>query len=69
MVAGSPDGSKVGVAVVSGDDSVDAGVTVKELAQLVGGGGGGSAEVAVAGGSDPSKIDTLLAEARRRLGA
>jgi alanyl-tRNA synthetase len=69
VVAGSPDGSKVGVAVVSGDDSVDAGVTVKELAQLVGGGGGGSAEVAVAGGSDPSKIDTLLAEARRRLGA
>ncbi len=34
-----------------------------------GGGGGGSAELAVAGGSDPAKIDTLLAEARRRLGA
>ena len=69
VVAGSPDGSKVGVAVASGDKAVDAGVTAKELAQLVGGGGGGSAELAVAGGSDPSKIDTLLAEARRRLGA
>jgi len=69
VVAGSPDGSKVGLAVASGDDDVDAGVTAKELAQLVGGGGGGSAELAVAGGSDPSKIDALLAEARRRLGA
>ncbi len=69
VVAGSPGGSKVSVAVASGDGSVDAGVAVKELAQLVGGGGGGSAELAVAGGSDPSKIDTLLAEARRRLGA
>ncbi len=69
VVAGSPDGTKVSVAVASGDTSVDAGVTAKELAQLVGGGGGGSAELAVAGGSDPSKIDTLLAEARRRLGA
>ena len=69
VLAGSPDGSKVGVAVASGDVSVDAGVTAKELAQLVGGGGGGSSELATAGGSDPSKIDTLLAEARRRLGA
>jgi alanyl-tRNA synthetase len=69
VVAGSPDRSKVGVAVASGDGSIDAGATVKELAQLVGGGGGGSAEVAVAGGSDPAKIDALLAEARRRLGA
>ena len=69
VVAGSPDRSKVGVAVASGDRSIDAGAIVKELAQLVGGGGGGSAEVAVAGGSDPAKIDALLAEARRRLGA
>jgi alanyl-tRNA synthetase len=69
VVAGSPDGSKVGVAVASGDDAVEAGVLVKELAQLVGGGGGGSAELAVAGGSDVSRIDDLLAEARRRLGA
>ena len=69
VVAGSPDGSKVAVAVASGDQAVDAGVTAKMLAQLVGGGGGGSAELAVAGGADPSKIDDLLAEARRRLGS
>jgi alanyl-tRNA synthetase len=69
VVAGAAGGSKVGVAVASGDATVDAGVTAKELAQLVGGGGGGSAELAVAGGSDPAQIDTLLAEARRRLGA
>ena len=59
VVAGSPDGAKVGVAVASGDGSIDAGATVKELAQLVGGGGGGSAELAVAGGSDPTKIDDV----------
>ncbi|HVA04842.1 MAG TPA: alanine--tRNA ligase [Acidimicrobiales bacterium] len=69
VVAGSPGGPKVGVAVASGDGSIDAGATVKALAQLVGGGGGGSAELAVAGGSDPTKIDALLSEARRRLGA
>jgi alanyl-tRNA synthetase len=69
VVAGSPDGSKVGVAVASGDEALDAGVTARELAQLVGGGGGGSAELAVAGGSDPAKIDDVLAEAVRRLGA
>jgi alanyl-tRNA synthetase len=69
VVAGSLDGAKVGLAVASGDGTVEAGVTAKELAQIVGGGGGGSAELAVAGGSDPSKIDELLAEARRRFGA
>ncbi|HLN43757.1 MAG TPA: DHHA1 domain-containing protein, partial [Acidimicrobiales bacterium] len=69
VVAGSPGGSKVAVAVASGDQAVDAGSTAKELAQMVGGGGGGSAELAVAGGSDPAKVDDLLAEARRRLGS
>jgi len=69
VVAGSPDGSKVAVAVASGDQTVDAGSTAKELAQMVGGGGGGSAELAVAGGTGPAKVDDLLAEARRRLGS
>jgi alanyl-tRNA synthetase len=68
VVVGSPDGTKVGVAVASSDTDVDAQTTVRELAQLVGGGGGGSPELAVAGGSDPAKIDALLAEARRRFG-
>ncbi|HXX91476.1 MAG TPA: alanine--tRNA ligase [Acidimicrobiales bacterium] len=67
VLAGSPDGAKVAVAVASGP--LDAAATVKELAAVVGGGGGGSPELAVAGGKDPAKIDELLAEARRRLGA
>jgi alanyl-tRNA synthetase len=67
VLAGSPDGAKVAIAVAS--TATDASVAVKELAAMVGGGGGGSAEVAVAGGKDPAKIDEVLAEARRRFGA
>ena len=66
VVAGSPDGKKVALAVATGG-TPDAGVTVKELAQLVGGSGGGSPELAVAGGRDVGGIDDMLAEARRRL--
>jgi alanyl-tRNA synthetase len=66
VVAGSPDGAKVAVAVASGG-SVDAGTTVKWLAAIVGGGGGGSPELAVAGGKLVAKIDEMLAEARRTL--
>ena len=66
VVAGSPDGAKASVAVAT-DGTVHAGETVRELAALVGGGGGGSPELAVAGGRDPAGIDTVLAEARRRL--
>jgi alanyl-tRNA synthetase len=69
VLAGTgPDGAKVGLAVASGDDDVDAGVLVRELAPLVGGGGGGAADLAVAGGSDVSAVDALLTEAGRRLG-
>jgi len=66
VVAGTPDGVKVALAVAAGG-GVDAGATVKRLAALVGGGGGGSPEVAVAGGKDVAKIDEMLAEARRTL--
>ena len=38
-------------------------------AKMVGGGGGGSAEVATAGGKDPSRIEAALAEAQRLLSA
>ena len=34
-----------------------------------GGGGGGTAEVATAGGKDPSQIEAALAEAQRLLSA
>ena len=67
VLAGTPDGQKASVAVAT-DGARHAGETVKELAALVGGGGGGSAEVAVAGGRDPGALDTMLDEARRRLG-
>jgi alanyl-tRNA synthetase len=66
VVAGTPDGAKVSVAVASGGP-VDAGFMVKELAALVGGGGGGSPELALAGGRDVDKVDAMLDEARRRL--
>ncbi len=48
------------VLVVASDDSLDAGATVKALAQLVGGGGGGSKDLALAGGRDTDGIDRVL---------
>jgi alanyl-tRNA synthetase len=66
VVAGTPDGAKVALAVAS-DGGVDAGATVRRLVAVVGGGGGGSPQLALAGGKDVSKIDDLLAEARRTL--
>ncbi len=68
VLAGSPDGSKAAVAIASGSASVDAAARVKDLAKIVRGGGGGSPQLAQAGGSDPSRIDELLTEARRQLG-
>jgi alanyl-tRNA synthetase len=50
-------------------DRVKAGQLVKELAPIVGGGGGGRPDFAEAGGKDPSKIDDLLAAARKVVGA
>jgi alanyl-tRNA synthetase len=66
VLGGSPDGAKVAIVAVTGGDP-DAGTVVKQVAQVVGGGGGGSAEVAVAGGRDPGRLDEALTEARRIL--
>ena len=49
--------------------SPDATQLVRTLGAMVGGGGGGSAEVALAGGKDPSQIEAALAEAQRLLSA
>jgi alanyl-tRNA synthetase len=68
VLGGSPDGSKVAIAVATGG-SPDAVQLVRTLGSLVGGGGGGSAELALAGGKDPSQIDAALDEARRLLSA
>ncbi len=67
VIGGSPDGDRATVAASADPHApspVNAGVLVKEVAPLLGGGGGGSAEVAVAGGKDPSGIDRALGEAR-----
>ncbi len=68
VLAGSPDGTKVAIAAATGGQP-DATQLVKTLGQLVGGGGGGSADVALAGGRDPSQIEAALAEAQRLLSA
>ena len=66
VVGGSPDGVKVAIAAATGGQP-DAAALVKRVAALVGGGGGGSAEVAVAGGRDPGRLDEALREAQRAL--
>jgi alanyl-tRNA synthetase len=68
VLAGSPDGAKVAIAAATGG-TPDATQLVRTLGAVVGGGGGGSAEVALAGGKDPSQIEAALAEAQRLLSA
>jgi alanyl-tRNA synthetase len=68
VLGGSPDGAKVALAVATGGNP-DAKELVSTLGRMVGGGGGGSAELALAGGKDPSKLDDALAEAQRLLSA
>ena len=68
VLAGTPDGSKASIAVATSGtpDSVQ---LVRALGAIVGGGGGGSAELALAGGKDPSGIQAALDEAQRLLSA
>jgi len=68
VLGGSPDGAKVAIAAATGG-SPDATQLVRTLGAMVGGGGGGSADVALAGGKDPSQIEAALAEAKRLLSA
>ena len=67
-LAGSPDGGKVALVVATGGEP-NATDVVRALGSLIGGGGGGSAELALAGGRDVSRIEEALAEARRLLSA
>jgi alanyl-tRNA synthetase len=67
-LAGSPDGAKVALVVATGGEP-NATEVVRALGSLIGGGGGGSAELALAGGRDASRIEEALAEARRLLTA
>ena len=68
VLGGSPDGTKAAIVAATGG-TPDATQLVKALGKMVGGGGGGSAEVARAGGKDPSGIEAALAEAQRLLSA
>jgi alanyl-tRNA synthetase len=68
VLGGSPDGEKAAIAAATGG-TPDATQLVRTLGAMVGGGGGGSAEVALAGGKDPSGIDAALDEAQRLLSA
>jgi alanyl-tRNA synthetase len=68
VLGGSPDGAKAAIAVAT-HGTPDATQLVRTLGKMVGGGGGGSAEVATAGGKDPSQIEAALAEAQRLLSA
>ena len=65
VLGGSPDGGKASLAIAANGSDAHAGELVKQIAPLLGGGGGGKPELAVAGGKDPSGIDTALDEARR----
>ncbi len=67
VLAGTPDGVKVTIAGATGPGGPDATELVRALGAIVGGGGGGSAQLALAGGKDPDRLDQVLDEARRLL--
>ncbi len=60
-------GEKVNVLVASKSKDVHAGNVIKELAPLVAGRGGGKPDMAMAGGSDASKIVDLIAAVPNQL--
>ena len=65
VLGGVPEGGGVGlVAAVAKESGLVASDLLAEAARTVGGGGGKSADVAVAGGRDPSRLDEALDQAR-----
>lgn len=61
LVLAAAIGDKVNVLVASKSSDVHAGNLIKTLAPIVSGRGGGKPDMAMAGGSDASAIDKLLA--------
>ncbi len=70
VLIGSPDGRAVAlVAAVAKGAGLRASDLIADAARTVGGGGGRDAELAVAGGRDPGRIEEALGQVRARLGA
>jgi len=69
VLAGAKDGNVALVAVVPKQltSKFQANKIIQQIAPIVGGKGGGRPESAQGGGTDPGKIDNLIAEARRLL--
>jgi alanyl-tRNA synthetase len=66
-VLATVEGGKVQIAAGVTNDSIaklKAGELVNFVAQQVGGKGGGKPDMAMAGGTDPSKLDAALASVR-----
>jgi alanyl-tRNA synthetase len=69
VLGGEPPGGSVAlVAAVTKDGGLNAAELIAESARTVGGGGGKSAELAVAGGRDASRLDEALDQARAAAG-
>ena len=70
VLGGVPEGGGVALlAAVRKDSALETPALIAEAARTVGGGGGGKkADIAVAGGRDPSKLDEALEQARRAAG-
>jgi len=69
VLIGAPDGGGVAlVSAVRSDSGLDAGALIADAARAVGGGGGKGADLAVAGGKDPARIDDALDLARSAAG-
>jgi alanyl-tRNA synthetase len=65
VLATSPGGKGVAlVAAVAPDSGLNAGELISDAIKVVGGGGGKGAELAVAGGRDPDRIDEALDQVR-----
>ena len=69
IVGGAPEGGGAAlVAAVANGSGLNASALIADAAKTVQGGAGKSADVAVAGGKDPSKLDEALAQARTAAG-
>ncbi len=65
VLGGTPDSGGVAlVSAVAKGSGLDASSLIADAARTVGGGGGRGADVAIAGGRDPSRLDEALDLAR-----